>query len=198
MGDVDMRKMWSVEWLAASGLVLTACMQLEYVELPLQEELYSSSEMEVSSSSEAEVSSSSEMEIPILQIGEYELSYTGISYYDAILLCNKMSLEDGLDTLYQYDKPVFTEDSLFWLPNIRILEERSGYRLPTMEEWMQAKKNGEIKKLNEDVGEWLYGESNSMYGSFELAPHFIKAVGLYREKAGNPAYGMRVVMVHLE
>jgi len=176
--------------LVASGLVSIACMQLEYIEIPLvQEEISSSSEMEI------EVSSSSEVVGPVLQIGEYELSFTGISYYDAILLCNKMSLEEGLDTLYQYDKPVFAEDSLFWLPNIKVLENRSGYRLPTKKEWLQAKENGEIEKLNEDVGEWLYGESNSMYGSFELAPHFVKAVGLYRGKEGNPVYGMRVVKI---
>jgi hypothetical protein len=186
---MDIRKMANGKWLVASGLVFAACMQLEYIEIPLQEEYSSSSEIEVSSSSEMEV------EGPILQIGKYELSYTGISYYDAILLCNKMSLEAGLDTLYQYDKPVFTEDSLFWLPNIRVLENRSGYRLPTKEEWMQAKENGDIEKLDENVGEWLYGESNSMYGSFELAPHFIKAVGLYREKAGNPTYGIRVARI---
>jgi len=183
-----MRKMGSGEWLVASGLVLTACMQLEYIEIPLEEEVSSSSEMEVV------VSSSSEAVGSILQIGKYELLYTGISYYDAILLCNKMSLQEGLDTLYQYDKPVFTEDSLFWLPNIRVLENRFGYRLPTKEEWQQAKENGEIEKLNEEVGEWLYGQSNSMYGTFELAPHFIKAVGLYKEKEGNPVYGMRVII----
>ena len=175
--------------LVASGLVLIACMQLEYIEIPMEDDVSSSSEMEI------EVSSSSEAVVPILQISRYELSYTGISYYDAILLCNKMSIKEGLDTLYQYDNPVFTEDSLFWLPNIKVLENRSGYRLPTKEEWLQAKENGEIEKLNEDVGEWLYGESNSMYGAFELAPHFIKAVGLYREKAGNPVYGMRVVKI---
>jgi len=177
--------------LVASGLVFTACMQLEYIEIPLvQEEISSSSEMEIEVSS-----SSSEESKPILQIGKYELLYTGISYYDAILLCNKMSLEEGLDTLYQYDKPVFTEDSLFWLPNIKVLENRSGYRLPTKEEWLQAKENGEIEKLNDDVGEWLYGESNSIYGAFELAPHFVKAVGLYRGREEGPVYGMRVVKI---
>jgi len=176
--------------IVASGLALVACMQLEYAEILVGEEISSSSEMEVEVSS-----SSSEESKPILQIGKYELLYTGISYYDAILLCNKMSLEEGLDTLYQYDKPIFTADSLFWLPNIRVLENRSGYRLPTKEEWLQAKENGEIEKLNDDIGEWLYGESNSMYGSFELAPHFVKAVGLYRGREGELVYGMRVVKI---
>jgi len=178
------------------ALALSACMQLEYVEIPVEEEKEEeeeiSSSSSVSSSSEEVVEVSSSSAVPVLQVGKYELSITGISYYDAILLCNKMSLEDGLDTLYQYDKPVFTDDSLFWLPNIKVLEERSGYRLPTKEEWLAA----DTQKLNEDVGEWLYGEANSMYGAFELAPQFVKAVGLYREKEGNPVYGMRVVKVH--
>jgi len=160
-----------------AALALTACMQLEYVDIPLEKE-----------GEEEEISSSSS-ESPVLQVGKYELSITGISYYEAILLCNKMSLEEGLDTLYEYDAPVFTEDSLFWLPNIRVLENRSGYRLPTKEEWLAA----DIEKLNEEVGEWLYSESNSMYAVFELAPQFVKAVGLYRGKEGNPVYGMRVV-----
>jgi len=179
MGDVGMRKM-------ACCLALSACMQLEYVDIPIvEEEISSSSEMEEVSSSSSEAVEV----VPVLQVGKYELSFTGISYYEAILLCNKMSLEEGLDTLYEYDAPVFTEDSLFWLPNIRVLENRSGYRLPTKEEWLAA----DIEKLNEEVGEWLYSESNSMYAAFELAPQFVKAVGLYREKEGNPVYGMRVV-----
>jgi len=171
----------------AFALVLTACMQLEYVDIPIEEE--EEEEEEISSSSSEEVT----VEVPVLQVGKYELSITGISYYEAILLCNKMSLEEGLDTLYQYDKPVFNEDSLFWLPNIKVLEDRSGYRLPTKEEWLAA----DVEKLNEDVGEWLYSESNSMYASFELAPQFVKAVGLYRGKEGNPVYGMRVVKIFI-
>ena len=184
MGDINMKKIDSGKWLVYIGKILfiwviwiqTNCMQLEYIEISTEEIL----PQEDSSSS-------------ALQIGEYELSHTGISYYEAILLCNEMSLAEDLDTLYQYDKPIFTEDSLFWLPNIKVLENRSGYRLPTKEEWLEAKENGKIEKLNEDVGEWLYSESNSIYGIFELAPNFLKAVGLYREKEGNPVYGMRVV-----
>jgi len=165
-------------------LVQTGCMQLEYVEMFKAEDGYSSG-------SEADGSSSSNLGGSILQIGKHELAHRGISYYEAILICNKMSLEEGLDTLYQYDKPVFTEDSLFWLPNIMVLEERSGYRLPTKEEWLA----GEVEKLDENVGEWLYGEANFQYAVFELAPHFLKTVGLYRERSGYPVYGMRVVRV---
>jgi len=171
MGEMDMKK--SIIFAP----LLIACMQLEYVE--------------ISNGTEEIFSSSSES--TKLQIGRHELTHRGISYYEAILICNKMSIEEGLDTLYQYDKPIFTEDSLFWLPNIKVLENRSGYRLPTREEWILAKENGEIEKLDENLGEWLYGEAHSQYSVFELAPNFFKAVGLYRERAGYPAYGMRVV-----
>ena len=167
--------------------LLIACMQLEYVEISANSSS-SEAEPEPESSSSEEYSSSSE-EGPTLQMGEHELAYRGISYYDAILICNSLSRQEGLDTLYKYDKPVFTEDSLFWLPNIRVLENRSGYRLPTKEEWLAA----EVEKLDKNVGEWLYSEGSSQYAVFELAPNFLKAVGLYRERAGYPVYGMRVV-----
>ncbi|MCL2259761.1 MAG: hypothetical protein FWC15_00230 [Fibromonadales bacterium] len=161
-------------------LVQTSCMQLEYAEMLKVMEDPSSSSVTVA-------------EGPTLQMGEHELAHRGISYYEAILISNKMSLEEGLDTLYQYDAPVFTEDSLFWLPNIRVLEERSGYRLPTKDEWLAA----EVEKQDANVGEWLYGEAHSQYAVFELAPNFVKAVGLYRERSGYPVYGMRVVKVFL-
>jgi len=188
MGEVDMKKILSIGLIGGIGIL--SCMQLEYVELS---DVESEVQGEISSSSEDEQLSSSGSESIKLQIGRQELAYRGISYYEAIRICNKMSLEEGLDTLYLYDKPVFTEDSLFWLPNIKILENRSGYRLPTKEEWVNAMENNEIEKLDENLGEWLWGEANSQYSVFELAPHFIKAVGLYREREGYPVYGMRVV-----
>jgi len=161
-----------------------SCMQLEYIENAVLDE-----EVAIDISSESSDASSSSS----LQIGRHELARKGVSYYEAILICNEMSLAEGLDTLYQYGEPIFTADSLFWLPNIKVLEENSGYRLPTKEEWLLAKENGEIEKLYGDVGEWLYSETNSQYSVYELAPHFLKAVGLYRERDGYPVYGVRVV-----
>ena len=174
-----MKKILSIGLIGSIG-VLASCMQLDYVEVSDGKNVV----LEESSSSSG------------LQMGWHELEYRGISYYEAILICNEMSLAEGLDTLYQYDKAVFTDDdSLFWLPNIRILEGRSGYRLPTKKEWLLAKENGDMEKSDENVGEWLYGEANSQYGIFELAPNFLKAVGLHREREGYPVYGMRVVKI---
>jgi len=198
MGEMGMKKILSIGLIGVIG-VMASCMQLEYMEIS---DMGSSAHEEISSSSEAgELSSSSSssssenLKLQMMQIGRHELAHRGISYYEAILICNKMSLEEGLDTLYQYDKPIFTEDSLFWLPNLSLLEERSGYRLPTREEWVRAMENGEIEKLDENVGEWLYGNVYSQYSVFELAPGFLKTVGLYREREGYPVYGMRVVKV---
>ncbi|MDR2580754.1 MAG: SUMF1/EgtB/PvdO family nonheme iron enzyme [Fibromonadaceae bacterium] len=186
-------KIGKIELIGAIGAigVLTSCMQLEYIEIPVEH----IAQGESSSSSEVVELSSSSSEVSSWQIGRYELEPKGLSYYDAILLCNKMSRDEGLDTLYQHDRPVFAEDSLFWLPNIKVLEGREGYRLPTKEEWLLARERGEIEKLDESIGEWLYEEANSQYAVFELAPHFLRTVGLYREREGYPAYGVRVVRV---
>jgi len=174
MGEMVMRKILSIGLTVVWGVHIS-CMQLEYIE---------STVMDV----EIAIRDTSK-----LQIGKHELTHKGISYYEAILICNKMSLAEGLDTLYQYEKPIFTDDSLFWLPNIKVLEENSGYRLPTKEEWLLAQENGEMEKLYEDVGEWLYSETNSQYSIYELVPHSLKTVGLYRARDGYPVYGMRVV-----
>ncbi|MCL2282473.1 MAG: hypothetical protein FWC26_04065 [Fibromonadales bacterium] len=213
----------SGKWLVASGLIfLAACMQLDEIEAPTgggtaQEESSSSSEFdnknssssvleEKSSSSLISQEKSSSSSVPKeesssslggfkAKISEKKLDSTRISYYEAILICNKTSLAEGLDSLYQHDAPVFIDDSLFWLPNIKVLENRSGYRLPTKEEFILAEENKELKDVDISIGEWLYGASSSQYSVFELAPEFLKAVGLYREREGYPAYGMRVVKV---
>lgn len=175
-------------WGIGYGVILLSCMQLEYADASSSDSV---GEI-LSSSSFLEPLSSSSVSFEA-KVSEHELEHRGLSFYDAILLCNKMSIEEGLDTLYEYDKPVFTDGSLFWLPNIRVLENRAGYRLPTKEEWEKAMESGEIEKLYEDVGEWLYSDVNSEYSVFELAPSFQKTVGLHREREGYPVFGIRVV-----
>jgi hypothetical protein len=187
MGEVDMKKIFLIALIG----VLASCMQLEEIEIPASENTVEIS----SSSSTPQEASSSSLEIKP-QVEKNRLDTIGISYYDAIRICNKMSIEEGLDSLYQYDKSVFVDDSLFWLQNIKVLENLSGYRLPTREEWSIAQENGELEDIDEDISEWLYSEStNSQYSAFGLAPKFLTAVGLYRSRADYPDYGMRVVKV---
>jgi hypothetical protein len=183
MGEMAMKKNTGIRileiLLILEILIQTiSCMQLEYIEA------------EASADGSGESSSSSKsLE---LQMSKHRLEYTGISYYEAILLCNEMSLKEGLDTLYQYDKPVHADDSLFWLPNLKVLENTPGYRLPTREEWSAARESGAMEDVDENIGEWLYKEANSEYSAFELAPNFLKAVGLYRGREGYPVYGLRL------
>jgi hypothetical protein len=191
MGEMGMRKLGNREWLVAGnwrmliiGVMVVGCMQLDTIEYF------------ASSSSSLIPSSSSKI---IIEISPMRLDTTGISYYDAVLICNKMSLDEGLDTLYQYDELLLIDDypDIFWLSNIRILEDRSGYRLPTREEWEQAKEKGEIDDADENVGEWIYRKASSQYAYFYLAPSFVAHIGIYREKSDGPIYGMRVLKVNV-
>ena len=175
MGEMAMKKFLSIGLIAGIGIQIS-CMQLEQI-------------------AEETVGNSSGSGNFSLQIGKYRMDTT-VSYYEAILLCNELSRADGLDTLYQYDEPAFVENSFFWLPNLKVLENRPGYRLPTKEEWLSAKEKGDMEGVDENKGEWLYKESNKPYSAFELAPTFFKAVGLYKEVEGNPAYGARVLKVN--
>jgi hypothetical protein len=169
------------------AMIIMNCMQLEYAEnsnLPKETEI--------------------EEEIPIeqtltLEFGLNELEQKNISFYEAILLCNKISIEENLDTLYEYSEKFFVDDSLFWLTNLKVRKNLQGYRLPTKEEWVEAFENGKIEKLDENIGEWLFveTESQSQFSVMELAPHFKKTVGLYKEREDYPIFGMRLVRVML-
>jgi len=194
MGDVGMKKM-------VIGLligVLAACMQLKYED--------DDEQMGTKSSSSSRASGSSSSIYSKLQMGKLDTtSKKGISYYEAIIRCNKMSREENLDSLYQYDKPEYIiGDSIFWLPNITILEGRSGYRLPTKEEWNKAYENDEIKDVDKNIGEWLNKEVGSQYSAysifeiatFEIDTVFYKVIGLYKSKDSSLVYGMRAVKVY--
>jgi len=181
---VNKKMLFAISWEILIAWVLVACMQLDTIEDSVS-----------SSSNRKYRSSSSSISKIIMQVSPTKLDTTGISYYEAILICNKMSIKEGLDTLYKYDSLSIVEGSLFWLQNLKVLENRSGYRLPTMEEWEQAEESGKIIDANGTVGEWIYREANSPYALFYIAPSFVKATGLYKKNPDNPAYGMRVLKV---
>ncbi len=62
-----------------------------------------------------------------------------ISWYDAILFCNKLSLKEGRQPFYQLDTLRKDSDNLDVLDSLRwevgIQREADGYRLPTEAEW---------------------------------------------------------------
>jgi hypothetical protein len=180
MGEVGMRKILLIGLIG----VLTSCMQLSEVEVCPDGPCPTGNTSQGGSGN------------PKLKMDKRRLTNKGISYYEAILICNEKSKEEGLDTLYQYDEPRLTGGLYIWLPNIKVLKDRSGYRLPTKEEWIQANENDEMEDIDEDIGEWLYKENNKEYTLFELAPKFLSSVGLYGKGDKYSIYGMRVLKVN--
>ncbi|SHL36565.1 SUMF1/EgtB/PvdO family nonheme iron enzyme [Fibrobacter sp. UWEL] len=68
-----------------------------------------------------------------------ELPATGMTFYDAVLYANELSLQEGFDTVYTYSG-VFRDGAghALGLENFRFHLTVEGYRLPTEAEWVFA------------------------------------------------------------
>lgn len=73
-----------------------------------------------------------------------------VSYYAAILYCNRRSLSEGLDTLYMFDAAAYFGPEVGTLRGLTLLEDstvpKPGYRLPLDTEWEFAYRSGESAK----------------------------------------------------
>ena len=104
--------------------------------------------------------------------GEKNLPVEEVSWYDAIVFCNRLSVKEGLKPVYSIDG--VTNVSMWgYVPHkensiskeIKWDEKANGYRLPTVEEWRYAAKGGQ---------EFKYSGSDNL-----------DEVGWYRENSGG-------------
>ena len=68
---------------------------------------------------------------------------TGVTYFDAVLFANAMSVRDSLDTAYTYVTARFDSmGSCYSLDGLAFNPAVNAYRLPTEAEWVYAAQNG--------------------------------------------------------
>lgn len=117
----------------------------------------------------------------------------GVSWYDAIYFCNKLSVAKGYEPVYsvngntditKWNYTPHQENSISG--EITQNTSANGYRLPTVEEWQYAAKGGQdytyagSNKIDEVA--WYYGNSNSQ--SHPVAQKKENGYGLY-DMSGN-------------
>ncbi len=75
-------------------------------------------------------------------VADFTMPVGSVNWYDAILYCNALSSKRGLPMVYSYDAATFSGIHCTSLTNLKIDLSKSGYRLPTKEEWTWAYKAG--------------------------------------------------------
>ena len=106
-----------------------------------------------------------------------------VSWYDAIVYCNKLSIAEGLEPYYSAEnssyQPIsnwagltYSSDTTWGIRNYSVTEntENNGYRLATSAEWQYAGREG--KKYKTEGGKYLskdgYGERTLSGGSLSI------------------------------
>jgi len=114
-----------------------------------------------------------------------------VSWYDAILFCNKKSKRDGLDTVYTYfGPPKIQSGSAYEIDGLRINTGSNGYRLPTESEWEYAAREGTSAIPFPCLSDSAAAQAHAWYSSnakgttHPAATRLPNAFGLY-DMAGN-------------
>jgi uncharacterized protein (TIGR02171 family) len=72
-----------------------------------------------------------------------------VTWFDALLFCNKRSKLRGLDTVYSFSSIDSTQSGrVYSLENLRINYNKLGYRLPTESEWEYCAKVGALPEFS--------------------------------------------------
>lgn len=116
-----------------------------------------------------------------------------VSYYDAIVFCNKLSLLQGKTPCYSVNGKINPEDWNYVPHSNKSIEDKielnlnaDGYRIPTMEEWDIAIKGGEkfMYSGSDDLDSVAWTDCNSGMVLHEVAKLKPNAFGLY-DMSGN-------------
>lgn len=81
--------------------------------------------------------------LPFGHLGNLSVPAENISWFDAILYCNKKSELGSLNPVYTYQTASFdAQGNCTGLSNLSVDHSKNGYRLPTVDEWKQAYRAG--------------------------------------------------------
>ena len=115
-----------------------------------------------------------------------------VSWYDAIVFCNRLSMREGLSPAYRIDGStnptewgsVPTSSNVTWNA-VEIVAGSNGYRLPTEAQWEYACRAGSTapwhtaSRTDRDLGNYAWYDSNSNSRTHEVGRKFPNEWGLY-------------------
>ena len=125
--------------------------------------------------------------------GEKNLPVEQVSWYDAVVFCNKLSVMDGLDPVYSVSNKTDVSEwdytpSIY--SEIKCNENANGYRLPTVEEWQYAANGGQEFEYSfeysgsDNLDEVGWYDKNSEEKTHPVAQKKPNGYGLY-DMSGN-------------